>query len=135
MTRRAFRASLVLSALLASGVVLAAFLAAPEAGWLYTRLVAPAGTALPVPTASVALALLRVAPGGAPHEATTSPGAAAVWALLLLAPWAILAFALRAPDVPSAVARWVAAWSVWLPVVAALAAAVLVGLLLPFVPL
>jgi hypothetical protein len=135
VTLRALRAALAVSTLLVSGVAAVAFLAAPEAGGLYARLVAPAGTALPVPTASVALPLLRVAPGGAPHEATTSTGAAAVWALLLLAPWAILAFALRASDVPSAVARWVSAWSVWLPVVAAMAAAVLVGLLLPFVPL
>lgn len=62
----------------------------------------------------------------------TSPGAAAVWLLVVLGPWAGFALALRAPDVPTALARWVVALSIYVPFVGAIVAAVLLGLVLPF---
>jgi hypothetical protein len=129
---RALRIALLASTLLASGVALFAFFAAPQLGSAYQRLVSPLGTALPLPTVNVALPLLRVAPGGPHQEAVTSPGAAAVWLVVVLGPWAGLAWALRATDVPAALSRWVVALSIYLPVVAAIAGLVLLGLALPF---
>ena len=135
MTLRALRVVFCASAALAFGLGLFAFLAAPEAGSIYRRLVGGPGMALPAPTVEVALPLLRFAPGGRPHETATTPAASAVWFVLLAGPWAILAAALRAPDVPAGLARWVAGWSLYLALAAAVVAAVLLGLLLPFVPL
>jgi hypothetical protein len=55
-----------------------------------------------------------------------------VWGLLLVGPWAAFAWTLRAVDVPSAVVRWVAAASLYAAFAVALAAAILLGLALPF---
>ncbi len=132
MTLRTLRVALTASALLAFSVALFAFLAAPELGSAYQRLVGPVGRDLPAPTVDVALPLLRVAPGG-PHQApVTSPGAAVVWLLVVLGPWAGFAWAFRAPDVPAALARWVVALSIYVPFVAGVAGLVLLGLVLPF---
>lgn len=129
---RALRIGLATAAFLAFAVALFAFLAAPQLGSAFQRLIGPLGTDLPAPTVDVALPLLRVAPGGGHQEPVTSPGAAAVWLLVVLGPWAGFAWACRAPDVPAALARWVVALSVYVPFVAATAAAVLLGLVLPF---
>ena len=135
MSLRLLRIALTASTFLIFGVALLAFLAAPELGSIYQRALGPAGAMLPLPTVNVALPLLRVAPGASHSEPVTTPAAAAVWALVLLAPWAILVFTLRGPDVASALARWVVAQSIYLPLVAATAGVVLLGLLLPFIPL
>lgn len=132
MSLRTLRMALATATVLAFAVALLAFLAAPQLGSAYQRLIGPLGTSLPVPTVDVALPLLRVAPGGPHAESTTSPGVAAVWLLVVLGPWAAFAWAVRAPDVPSALARWVGALSIYLAFVAAVAAAVLLGLVLPF---
>lgn len=129
---RALRIALATAAFFAFAVALFAFLAAPQLGSAYLRLIGPLGTDLPVPTVDVALPLLRVAPGGPHQEAVTSPGAAAVWLLVVLGPWAGLAWAFRAQDVPAALARWVVVLSIHVSFVAAVAAAVLLGLVLPF---
>lgn len=132
MSLRALRFALATAAFLVFVVALSAFLAAPELGSAYQRLIGPLGTDLPAPTLDVALPLLRVAAGGPHAESVTSPGAAMVWLLVVLGPWAGLAWALRAPDVPTALARWVVALSIYVPFVGAIAAAVLLGLVLPF---
>lgn len=132
MSPRSLKAALAAAALLASGTALLGFLSAPALGSAYAGAVRPLGTALPLLTADVALPLLRATPGGPHQDPVTSPGAAAVWLLLLLGPWAGLAWALRAPDVPAVLARWVVAASVYLPFAAAVALVVLLGLVLPF---
>jgi hypothetical protein len=129
---RTLRIALATAALLFSAVAAFAFLAAPELGSAYTGLIGPVGTDLPAPTVDVALPVLRVAPGGPHQEAVTSPGAAVVWVLVVFGPWAGFAWMFRAPDVPIALVRWVVALSIYLPFVAAVAAAVLLGLVLPF---
>jgi hypothetical protein len=129
---RTLRIALATAAFLASAVALLAFLAAPRLGSAYQSLIGPLGSDLPLPTVDVALPLLRVAPGGPHGEAVTSPGAAVVWLLVVLGPWAGFAWAFRAPDVPMALARWVVALSIYVPFVTAVAAAVLLGLVLPF---
>jgi hypothetical protein len=133
MSLRTLRIALTASTLIVFGVALLAFLVAPQIGSIYQRAVGPVGAMLPFPTVKVALPLLRVAPGLSLPEPVTTPAAAAVWALVVLGPWAVLVFTLRGPDVASALARWVIALSIYLPFVAATAGAVLVGLLLPFV--
>ena len=135
MSLRSLRIALTASTFLIFGVAVLAFLAAPRIGSIYARALGPAGEILPIPTLKVALPLLRVAPGATHAEPVTTPAAAAVWALVVLGPWAVLVFTLRGPDVASALARWVVGLSVHLPFVAATAGAVFVGLLLPFVPL
>lgn len=132
MSLRTLRIALATAAFLVCAVALCAFLLAPQLGSAYQRLIGPLGTDLPVPTVDVALPLLRVAAGGPHAEPVTSPGAAAVWLLVVFGPWAVLAWALRAQDVPTALARWVVALSIYVPFVAAIAAAVLLGLVLPF---
>lgn len=132
MAARTLRVALAASALLASGAALLAFLAAPQLGSAYERLIRPLGTERPLLTAEVALPLLRVAPGGPHRDPVTSPGAAAVWLVLLLGPWAGLAWALRAHDAPDVLARWVVASSIYVPVAAAVVGVVLLGLALPF---
>lgn len=132
MSLRAIRIALAVAATLASAVALCAFLAAPRIGSAYQRLIGPLGTDLPVPTVDVALPLLRVAPGGPHARSATSPWAAGVWLVVVLGPWAGFAWASRAPDGPAALGRWVVAFSLYLPFVAAVAAAVLLGLTLPF---
>jgi hypothetical protein len=129
---RALRIALATAAFLAFAVALFAFLAAPQLGSAYQRLIGPLGTDLPVPTVVVALPLLRIAPGGPHQEPVTSPGAAAVWLCLVFGPWAGFAWALRAPDVATALTRWVVALSIYVPFAAAFAAVVLLGLVLPF---
>lgn len=132
MTRRSFRIVTSAAAALASGVALLACLAAPQLGVAYARLLGPLGTALPRLTAELSLPLLGVAPGG-PHQAPApSPGAAAVWLLFVLAPWAVLVWSWRAGETGEAVVRWVVGWSLLLPVLAAVAGLVALGLLLPF---
>ncbi len=132
MTLRTLRIALASSALLAFAVAFFAFLAAPELGSAYKGLIGPLGSNLPRPTVDVALPLIRVAPGGPHGDPVTSAGAAAVWLLVVLGPWAGLAWTLRAPDVPQALARWVVALSIYLPFVAAVVSVVLFGLALPF---
>lgn len=78
------KSAVATAAFFAFAVALFAFLAAPQLGSAYLRLIGPLGTDLPVPTVDVALPLLRVAPGGPHQEAVTSPGAAAVLLGLLL---------------------------------------------------
>jgi hypothetical protein len=129
---RTLRIALATAAFLAFAVALFAFLSAPWVGSAYQGLIGPVGADLPVPTLDVALPLLRVAPGGPHAESATSPGAAAVWLLVVLGPWAAFAWAFRASDVPTALARWVVALSIYVPFVVAMAAAVLLGLFLPF---
>lgn len=128
----ALRAAFVVATAVAFGVVLLAFCVAPEIGAAYGRLVGPLGTALPIPTLHVALPLLRSGSGGTLQGPATSPGAAAIWGLLLLGPWAGLAWALRAQGVEATVARWVVAWSLYLALGAAVLGALLLGLALPF---
>ncbi len=132
MSLRALRIALATATFLAFAVALFAFLAAPWLGSTYQKLIGPLGADLPVPTVDVALPLLRVAPGGPHREAVTSAGAAAVWLLVVLGPWAGLAWTFRAPDAPTALARWVVALSIYVPFVSAIAAAVFLGLVLPF---
>ena len=132
MSLRTLRIALATAAFLVFAVALSAFLAAPQLGSAYQRLIGPLGTDLPVPTVDVALPLLRVAPGGPHAESATSSGAAVAWLLVVLGPGGGFAWAFRAPDVPTALARWVVALSVYVPFVAAVAAVVLLGLVLPF---
>ena len=132
MSLRTLRIALATAAFLFSAVALFAFLAAPELGSAYKGLIGPLGSDLPRPTVDVALPLLRVAPGGPHQEAVTSPAAAVAWLLVVFGPWAGFAWTFRAPDVPTALARWVVALSIYLPFVAAVVSVVLLGLALPF---
>jgi len=132
VSKTAFRLALLASTVVVFSVVLLAFATAPGLGAGYARLVAPLGTALPVPTVDVALPLLRAARPGSLDGPASPPWVSVVWGLLLVGPWAAFGWSLRAVDVPTAVVRWVAAASFYGAFAAAVAAAVLLGLALPF---
>lgn len=132
MSKTAFRIALLASTVVVFAVVLLAFASAPGLGAAYARLVAPLGTALPVPTVDVALPLLRASRPGSLDGLAVPAWVSVVWGLLLVGPWAAFAWTLRAVDVPSAVVRWVAAASLYVAFAVALAAAILLGLALPF---
>ena len=131
MSKTAFRLALLASTVVVFSVVLLAFATAPGLGAASARLVAPVGAALPVPTVDVALPLLRASRPGSLDGPVSPPWVSFVWGLLLAGPWAAFGWTLRAGDVPSAVARWVAAASLYAAFAVALAAAVLLGLALP----
>jgi hypothetical protein len=132
VSKTAFRIALLASTVVVFAVVLLAFASAPGLGAAYARLVAPLGTALPVPTVDVALPLLRASRPGSLDGLAVPAWVSVVWGLLLVGPWAAFAWTLRAVDVPSAVVRWVAAASLYAAFAVALAAAILLGLALPF---
>ena len=132
MSKTAFRLALLASTVAVFSVVLLAFATAPGLGAVYTRLVAPLGTALPVPTVELALPFLRTGRPGALDGSVVPAWVSVVWGLLLVGPWAAFGWTLRAGDLPSAVVRWVAAASLYAAFAAAVAAAVLLGLALPF---
>ena len=132
MSKTAFRFALLATTFVVFVVVLAAFGAAPGLGAGYARLVAPLGTALPAPTADVALPLLRTARPGSLGGPAVAAWVSVVWGLLLVGPWAALGWTLRAAEVPAAAVRWIVAASLYGAFAAAVAAAVLLGLVLPF---
>jgi len=108
-----------------------AFLGSPEIGSAYVMVVPSPANALPVPTATFSLPLLRIGAGDPHNRPVTSLWVALVWLSIAAIPIAVATWTVRAPSTNAALVRWVAGYGVFLPYVVIIVLMVLVGLALP----